>query len=85
MDRFQIGQLACSKQGRDKNRLYVIVAKDNQFLYAADGHRWTVGHPKKKNVSHLQLIGLTADRNNEAIEDADIIRAIKAFENRNVK
>lgn len=82
LDRFQIGQLAVSRQGRDKNHLYVIVARDSRFLYIADGVKWTVVKPKKKNAVHMQLIQVTAEHRQEAIEDADIIRAIRAFENR---
>lgn len=82
LDRFQIGQLALSKQGRDKNRLYVVTAKDDRFIYAADGSKWTVDRPKKKNAAHLQLIGITAEHQQGEIRDADIIQAIRAFENR---
>lgn len=83
LDRFHIGQLAISKQGRDKNHLYVIVAKDSRFLYAADGSKWTVNKPKKKNAAHLQLIQVMAEHRQKSIEDANIIQAIRAFENRN--
>lgn len=81
LDRFQIGQMAWSKQGRDKNHLYVIIARDDRFLYAADGIKWTVARPKKKNPVHMQLIGVKAS-GQQPIEDADIIQAIRAFENR---
>ncbi len=85
LERFQIGQLAWSKQGRDKDHLYVVIARDDRFLYAADGIKWTVGRPKKKNPAHMQLIGVTAAHQQGTIEDADIIQAIRAFENRKGK
>lgn len=81
-DRFQIGQLARSKKGRDKDHLYVIVGMDSRFLYGADGSKWTVARPKKKNRSHLQLIQVKTDGSHEKLDDVDIVKAISAFENR---
>lgn len=81
-DRFQIGQLARSKQGRDKGHLYVIVGMDSRYLYGADGMKWTTAKPKKKNSAHLQLIQMKISPYHEKIDDADIVRAISAYENR---
>lgn len=81
-ERFQIGQLARSKQGRDKGRLYVIVGKDSRFLYAADGIKWTAASPKKKNAVHLQIINETAVHHDKIMDDSEIVRAIRTFESK---
>jgi ribosomal protein L14E/L6E/L27E len=81
-NRFEAGQLARSKQGRDKEHLYVVVGKDSRFLYVADGQKWTVSNPKKKNSRHLQLINLLVTDGQQEIGNTEIIQAIEAFENR---
>ncbi len=83
LDRFQVGQLVRSKQGRDKGRLYVVVAKDARFLYGADGEKWTAGCPKKKNPFHVQYIGAPLLTDCESQTDTEIIRIIGIYESRN--
>lgn len=75
-DRFEIGQMVQSRQGRDKNHFYVIVRKDQRFVYCADGSKWTFENPKKKNPIHVQII-------HSEVDTTDIVRAIRTFENRN--
>ncbi len=79
-DRFREGQFVRSRQGRDKDHLYVIVALDESFVYVADGTKWTARRPKKKNPLHLQYIGSPGLSGYEKIGDDDIVRALKACE-----
>lgn len=51
-----IGQLATSKAGHDKNRLYVIVAQKDDDVYLCDGDLRPPERPKKKRRKHIQPI-----------------------------
>ena len=51
-----IGKFATSKAGHDKDKLYVIVDCDSEYVYLADGKYKTVEAPKKKKRKHVQLI-----------------------------
>ena len=78
-DKYPIGQLVRSRQGRDQNRLYIVTAVGDRNLDAADGTTWTVSKPKRKNPLHLQKINIRMDAE---ITDADIVKIIQTFENR---
>ena len=78
-DRYPKGQLVRSRQGIDQNKLYIVTASDDQFLYVANGIKWTVSNPKRKNPLHTQKINIRMDAE---ITDADIVKAIQTFENR---
>ena len=75
-DKYPIGQLVRSRQGRDQNRLYIV---GDRNLDVADGTKWTVSKPKRKNPLHLQKINIRMDAE---ITDADIVKIIQTFENR---
>ena len=52
----QVGGIAKSTQGRDKNCHYIIVAiQQNGYVLVSDGKYKTVSSPKKKSVKHLCL------------------------------
>ena len=55
-DFIMIGQLATSKAGHDKGRLYVIVAQEGDFVYLCDGKSRKPDGPKKKRLKHIQPI-----------------------------
>lgn len=46
-----IGELATSKAGHDKDRLYMIVGEEGECVYLCDGRLRGVEHPKKKKKS----------------------------------
>ena len=78
-DKYPIGQLVRSRQGRDQNRLYIVTVVGDRNLDVADGTKWTVSKPKRKNPLHLQKINIRMDAE---ITDADIVKIIQTFENR---
>ncbi|WP_301859885.1 KOW domain-containing RNA-binding protein [uncultured Megasphaera sp.] len=44
--------------GRDKNGLYIVVGKlDYPYVWIADGRKYSLDKPKKKNCRHLQKVG----------------------------
>lgn len=55
------GQLATSKAGHDKGRLYVIVAQVGEDVYLCDGDLRPPDKPKKKRMKHIQKINESVD------------------------
>ena len=55
-----IGELATSKAGHDKDRLYMIVGEEEDCVYLCDGRLRGVEHPKKKKKKHIQIIHSSA-------------------------
>ena len=43
-----LGEFATSKAGHDKDRLYMIVGEEEEWVYLCDGRLRGVEHPKKK-------------------------------------
>lgn len=51
--------------GRDKDGLYVVVGiLDYPYVWIADGRRYNMDKPKKKNCRHLQLVGTDVSAGN---------------------
>lgn len=50
-------KLGQSKQGRDKDQVYVIIEEQDQSYLVADGKYKLVDTPKRKNKKHIQIIG----------------------------
>ena len=51
-----IGQFVFSKAGHDKGTLYVVVGREEDFVYLCDGRLKTLAAPKKKRMKHLQPV-----------------------------
>lgn len=51
-----IGFMAHSLAGHDKNKVYVIVKEDNEYVWLADGIFRKLENPKKKRKKHIQVI-----------------------------
>lgn len=51
-----IGEFAKSKAGHDKEKIYVIMDEQSEYVYLADGKYRTVDKLKKKKVKHIQII-----------------------------
>ena len=54
MKQLQIGQVVKSKAGRDKDRLFIIIGIDHEYLYLVDGDLRRLENPKKKKQKHVQ-------------------------------
>lgn len=50
-----IGQIVCSKKGRDKGYFLVVVEESGNTVYVCDGKERPLERPKKKNVKHLSF------------------------------
>jgi ribosomal protein L14E/L6E/L27E len=58
-----IGNFATSKAGHDKDKCYVIVREEGDFVFLSDGRLKTVANPKKKRRKHIQIINKTVSEN----------------------
>lgn len=80
------GQVVFSKSGRDKNKAFIIVDIDGQYLYLADGRIRKLEKPKKKKIKHVQIVNkVDADikqklDSNLYLTDADIRKALEAYQ-----
>ena len=55
-----IGELATSKVGHDKGRLYLIIGEEDDSVLVCDGRLRGVTNPKKKKKKHIQIIHFPA-------------------------
>ncbi|HHW29272.1 MAG TPA: RNA-binding protein [Syntrophomonadaceae bacterium] len=61
-DQIKVGQLVCSKRGRDRGRFYfVLEIKDDTFVYLVDGEKRRMDNPKPKNIRHLKVYPVVAE------------------------
>lgn len=56
-----VGKLARSKAGHDKGTVYVVVAREGDFVYLSDGRLKPPHRPKKKRIRHIQPIDTAVD------------------------
>lgn len=56
MSDYQIGDIAISLAGHDKNQRYIILSVEKTFVWVCDGRIRTLNNPKKKNIKHIQII-----------------------------
>ncbi len=64
-----VGYLAKSLAGHDKGNIYIIIEETETDVLVADGKYKTLGHPKRKNKKHIQVIKQkNAIDTNEAIK-----------------
>ncbi len=52
-----IGQIVCSKRGRDKGYFLVIVEETESYVSVCDGKERPLNRPKRKNVKHISFTG----------------------------
>jgi len=50
-----VGQIVCSRSGRDKGYFMVIISEDDRYVYVCDGKERPLERPKRKNVKHLSV------------------------------
>lgn len=78
MGRAEIGMLARSKAGHDKDKVYVIIDVDSAYVYLADGCTRNMSNPKKKKEKHIQII--CRKNHPDGLDDAAIKRILKVFD-----
>lgn len=80
------GQLVKSRAGRDKDKFYLILYWDCEFVYVVDGDTRRLQNPKKKNIQHLWYTDKVSNIIKSKLEDeikvtnADIREALQDLE-----
>ncbi len=80
------GFLASSKAGHDKDKIYVIIKEDSEYVWLADGKIKTLANPKKKRKKHIQVIKYfnneeikTLLSEGQKISDLEIVMVLKKY------
>ena len=80
------GLLASSKAGHDKDKIYVIIKEDKEYVWLADGTIKTVSKPKKKRKKHIQPIKCFHNEEmrarlleNKEVSDLEIVMTLKKY------
>lgn len=83
-----VGSFATSKAGHDKQKLYVILRVEAEYVYLCDGKYKTLSAPKKKRMKHIQVIHRKVNENllrklslGETVFDEEIKYEIKHYVN----
>lgn len=81
-----VGGIAQSKQGRDKDRYYLIVGVGSDgSISLTDGNFKKLANPKKKNIKHLRLLPEKAETiafkltEGKMVYDSEIYSALKNY------
>ena len=56
MKRVEQVMFARSKAGHDKDKLYIILKSEGEYVYLTDGNLRPLSKPKRKNQEHIQPI-----------------------------
>lgn len=77
-------EFAKSLSGHDKDQYYLIIKKDDTFVYLVNGTTRPLEKPKKKNNKHIQVIRYLPEEVRELLgrelTDITVKRAIKLIE-----
>ena len=80
------GFLASSKAGHDKDKIYVIIKEDTEYVWLTDGKIRTVDNPKKKRKKHIQVIKYfyneemrSALLGEKKVTDLEIVMVLKKY------
>ena len=81
----KIGEFAKSKAGHDKEEIFIIINKEEEYVYLVDGKSRILDKPKKKKIKHIQVINQIDEElqrkleTNLILRDEDIKRAKKSY------
>ena len=76
------GSLVYSIAGRDKGTLFLVLKKDGDFVYLADGDLRKVENPKKKRLKHVNKTNTLIDVEFENISNSDIRKSLSKAQGR---
>lgn len=69
------GSLVYSIKGRDKGNLFLVLKRDGDFVYLADGDLRKVENPKKKKLKHVNKTNTQLEI--EDVSNSDIRKLLK--------
>ena len=70
------GSLVYSIAGRDKGSLFLVLEKDGDFVYLADGDLRKTENPKKKKLKHVNKTNKKADLD-ENVSNSDVRKMLQ--------
>jgi len=70
------GSLVYSIAGRDKGSLFLVLERDGEFAYLADGSMRKVENPKKKKIKHINKTNTRLEFE-ENVSNSDIRKMLK--------
>ena len=74
------GSLVYSRAGRDKGSLFIVIDKEGDWVYLADGNLRRVEKPKKKRLKHINKTNKSAEIDFENISDSMLRKALAKAE-----
>ena len=51
------GGIVLARAGRDKNKYFLVLKTEDNFVYICDGKSRRIQKPKKKKIKHVTLMG----------------------------
>jgi ribosomal protein L14E/L6E/L27E len=73
------GMLVYSKAGRDKGKLFLVLARENDFVYLADGDTRRVTKPKKKKLKHVNKTNRVLELDFDTVSDSCVRKALSEY------
>ena len=70
------GRLVYSIAGRDKGTLFLVLKRDGEFVYLADGNTRKVENPKKKKLKHVNKTNTLLELEFENISNSDVRKSL---------
>lgn len=70
------GSLVYSIAGRDKGNLFLVLKRDGEFVYLADGNTRKVENPKKKKLKHVNKTNTLLELDFDNISNSDIRKSL---------
>ncbi len=83
-EEIRIGELVQSLAGHDKGSIFLVIRREGEFLYLADGKRRKTTSCKKKKEKHLLGLGTVCpwvESQPERVNNTSVRRALKALQN----
>ncbi len=80
-----IGLFAASLAGHDKDKIYIIINEEGEYVYLVDGVLRRTDNPKRKNKKHIQIIKHDISdigvklKNGRKVSNEEIKRAIRIY------
>ena len=77
----EVGQIVCSLGGSDKGSFLLVVDLDKDYVYLADGKRFKLNRPKRKNPKHISATK-TKLKEEEFLTDKAVRKALAVYQNK---
>jgi ribosomal protein L14E/L6E/L27E len=65
----KISDVVISKRGKYDGEMFFVIDVKDGFALLADGKKRKITNPKKKNMLHLEEVGLSSESVRESIEN----------------